>query len=519
MVDDMTNNHRSALIAAIGENAVIDDQKLINVMAHDVYRSGGAPSLVLRPTSVEHLQEAVRICADADVAMIPRGGGASYTDGYILAKGGHVLFDLAALNKIDVDSANATVTVEAGATWAVLKEKLDELGLRTPFWGPFSGLAATVGGSFSQNTASHGGGSFGISAESALSIDVVLASGEILSTSSSKATRHFGCDLTGLFTGDCGALGIKARITLPLIAKREHFEALSFAFDDFASYHEADRSASRMRLDDTHFGLSKSLSQGQIGKQQGMGARLQIARDIMRTSSSFLSGIKQLVKMAVAGETQLASGEFMCHFIVEGMNAIEARAKAESLRAVVTPFGTEIVNSVPAFVRAMPFAPLTNILGPGGERWVPLHGILSHDYAVPFHKALMAFYAKRKTDMERLGVWRGEMFSPVGSSGFLYEIALYWPDKRTVYHEEMLDAEYLETLPDFEINAAATDYVDQLKRELILLYAEFEAAHFQIGRAYPYQPRLDPSAAALLGSIKRQLDPKHLMNPGVLGFS
>lgn len=514
----MVETLKSDLIAAIGEAAISDEASLRAFMANDVYHGAKAPALVVRPDSAADLQAAVRICATAGKQMVPRGGGASYTDGYLYKAGGHVLFDMSALTEITVDEDNAIVTVEAGVTWAALKERLDKLGLRTPFWGPFSGIAATVGGSLSQNTVSHGTSAFGVSSASALSMDVVLASGELMTTSASSATRHYGPDLTGLFTGDCGALGFKARITLPLIATREHFVALSFAFDDFASYLKADRLASRAHLDDSRFGLGKSLSQGQIGKQQSTKARLQIAREIMRTSPGVFAGLKQLSRMAIAGDAALVSGEYMCHFIVEGIEPIEARAKANSLRNIIAPFGREIVNSIPAFVRAMPFAPLTNTLGPGGERWVPLHGILPNDKVQPFHDALARFYDARKADMDRLGLWHGEMFSPVGSAGFLYEIALYWPDQKTVYHETVIDDEYLATLPQFEANAAASKYVDQLKTDLVALYADHGAAHFQIGRAYPYQAALAPEAKALIGGLKAQLDPENLMNPGVLGL-
>ena len=74
------------------------------------------------------------------------------------------------------------VTVEPGITWADMTSALAERGVRTAFWGPFSGLKATVGGSMSQNSVSLGSGNYGISADTALSFDVVLASGEILST-------------------------------------------------------------------------------------------------------------------------------------------------------------------------------------------------------------------------------------------------------------------------------------------------------------------------------------------------
>ena len=506
------------LCAAIGTASVFDDEALREFMGSDVYRVGAKPALVVRPTSTGALQAAVRCCAAAGVAMVPRSGGASYTDGYLHAAGGHVLFDLGAMNQISLDEANAVVTAGPGVTWAALRTSLAERGLRTPFWGPFSGLVATVGGSVSQNALSHGSGSHGLSAQSVLSMDVVLASGELLSTVPTPNTRHFGPDLTGLFTGDCGALGIKAAIRLPLLLRREHFEALSFAFDRFADFHAGVRAAQLEHLDDENFGLDIALSQGQIAKQDGVTAKARVAGDVMRAAPSKLAGLRQLAGMAVSGSRAMTAGGWMHHFIIEGADQSEAAAKAKRLRAVMAHHGREIANSVPGFVRTLPFSPLTNIVGPKGERWVPLHGILSHTDVLPFHDALLALYGSRAADMQRLGIWYGGMFSPVGSSGFLYEIALYWPDVLTSYHERMLDESFRSALPRYAENPAARDFIDQLKHDLIELYAEHGAAHFQIGRAYSYRKRLDPQADALLQAIKKQLDPRDLMNPGVLGL-
>ncbi len=507
----------AALKAELGDGVLIDEQTL-SIARNDVYRTGGAPIAVVKPVSVAAVQQAVRLCAAAGIAMVPRGGGASYTDGYLYAPGGHVLFDLGALDSIRIDETNLIVTVGAGATWAALKDALDAKGLRTPFWGPFSGLAATIGGSISQNTLSHGSNAHGISAQSVLGMDVVLANGDVMRTNASDATRFYGPDLTGLFTGDCGALGLKVAITLPLIHKSPAIEALSFAFDDFASYHAAVREAQAERLDDSHFGLDLALSQGQIGRQESVGAKLKIAADVIRKSPDKLKGIAQVIRMGIAGEDPMRSGAYMCHFIVDGCDASDAAAKAKRLRRVIAPFGREIANTIPAFVAAMPFAPLANILGPGGERWVPIHAVLNHDKAVAFDTAFKALLVARKDQMEAQGVWVGTMFSPAGSSGFLYEVALYWPDDRTAYHRNVLGNAHLAALPAFGDNAATRAYADELKQAIIALMQDYGAAHFQIGRAYPYQSRLDPRAALLLKVIKAELDPKGLMNPGVLGL-
>lgn len=502
----------------VGTEAVCIEEDRLEYLAHDVYRSGGKPLLSVRPSSVPALQKAVACCAAAGVAMVPRGGGASYSDGYLYGPGGHVLFDLSGLDSIDIDPTHSFVTVGAGVTWSDLKSRLGEFGLRTPFWGPFSGLVATISGSVSQNAISHGSGAYGITAQSVLSMDVVLASGELLNTGATTATRHFGPDMTGLFTGDCGALGIKAAIRMPLIAAREHFVAVSFAFDNFNNFHAGLKKAAAESLDDEHFGLDIALSQGQIGKQQDIGSRLRIARDVFLSAPSTLSGIRQLIRMAMAGDNVLGSGAYMCHFIIEGATSTEAKEKAGRLRLLMQSYGREIANSVPAFVRAFPFAPLTNTLGPKGERWVPLHGILSHDKVQDFNAALQAFFAQRKTEMDLLGVWTGTMFCSVGTTGLLYEIALYWPDSQTVFHHNAIDAAYLNALPRYPASTEAAAYVNQLKMDLIRLYSDFDSAHFQIGRAYPYLNRIDPNALTLLKSVKSVLDPNNLMNPGALGL-
>ena len=75
---------------------------------------------------------------------------------------------------------------------------------------------------------------------------------------------------------------------------------------------------------------------------------------------------------AVAGTHGLAKAPYAAHYIVDGHQRLEARSKIATLRRIATGFGREIANSVPTVVRANPFQPLHNMLGPAGERWVPV---------------------------------------------------------------------------------------------------------------------------------------------------
>ncbi|WP_260928486.1 FAD-binding oxidoreductase [Novosphingobium sp. 9] len=512
------------LAAELDAEGLVTDPARVAFLATDVYRAQAMPVAVARPNSVEALQGVVRTLSDADVKWTVRGGGASYTDGYNATSPDLVLIDLSRLDRIvTLDEFNGFVTVEAGVTWAKLSDVLAERGWRTPFRGPFSGLVATVGGSMSQNAVSHGSGAWGISAESAQSFDVVMADGSLLRTGSGAAglkpfARHFGPDLTGLFTGDCGALGIKARITLPIIRSRPAHRVVSFAFAEFAQMHESMRRIAQERIEDSHFALDAALSQGQIARQERAGGSLKMALSIVRSSPSVLSGVKQVAAAGVMARRQIAASRYMTHYIVEGFDDGEARARLHRLREINRELGREIAATVPAVVRGMPFAPFYNVLGPGGERWVPLHGVMAHDAVRGFDAALQNFYALRKADMERLGVWGGGMYSTIGTSGFLYEIALYWPDEITAYHREMVPADYLAQLPSFAPNPEAREYVARMKADLIALYDAHGAVHFQLGRAYPFRERLGGTEQQIADALKDAFDPARRLGPGVLGF-
>ena len=120
--------------------------------------------------------------------------------------------------------------------------------------------------------------------------------------------------------------------------------------------------------------------------------------------------------------------------------------------------------------------------------------------------------------IESSGVFVGAMFQCIGPSAFLYEIAFYWPDERTAYHESTLDQEFLGTLPTYPPNPIGRGLVDELKNAAIQLFGEFGAVHFQIGKAYPHSENRDSLEMSLLRSIKQALDPDNLMNPGALGL-
>ncbi|QIQ86345.1 FAD-binding oxidoreductase [Erythrobacter sp.] len=510
----------AGLAAIVGPDNVLTDADTLEFYATDVFRRCELPLAVVRPASAREIADIVRHARAHSMPLVMRGGGASYTDAYAHERPGGVTLDFARMKAISIDEDNALVTVEPGVTWAELREALAARGLKTRFWGSYSGLQATVAGGVSMNAISHGQGT---AADSSVSIEVVTGTGETIVTGSALSrpalpfSRHYGPDMTGIFTGDCGALGIKVAITLALERLGAAHGAASFDFASFEALHEALRRVAASGLAEENFGLDEALQQGQIGEAD-LSDKIDMAGAVMKNASSLAKGATTVAKMALAGSKGIAKAKFAGHFIAEGFDDKDAQHRIAEIRRIAGEHGREIAPSVPEVVRAMPFAPLNNVVGPKGERWLPMHAQLPHSAARPFHAALQDYWASRRTQMDAHGIYTGGMFMAVGTSVFIYEPTFYWPDARNAYHERTVEPDHLMGLPTYDPAPEAEALVNQMKREVVALMHEHGGVHYQIGRSYPYLEDHDPAHLALVRALKRELDPDGIINPGALGL-
>ena len=228
----------AALARLVGGDYVRTDEATRWLHSEDIWLGPDAVvALVVAPGSIGELSRVVHAIHDSGFSIAPRGAGMSYTGGYVPVNGRTVSLDMSRMNRIlGISRDDMTVSVEAGITWKALNQALAPLGLRTPFWGPMSGLRSTVGGGVSQLNAVLGAGQHGTSSESVVALSIVLADGRVLRTGArgpDGATpfyRHYGPDLTGVFCGDCGVFGVKAEITLRLMALPAHEDYASFSF-------------------------------------------------------------------------------------------------------------------------------------------------------------------------------------------------------------------------------------------------------------------------------------------------
>jgi len=508
--------------SAIGAEFVLTGDEDREFYAMDVYNFREMPLAVVQPGSVADLQAIVNAAAAEGVAIVPRGGGASYTDGYVAARADSLLVDTSRMNKIvEINEEDMYVTVEPAVTWAELDAALAEKGLRTPFWGPFSGLKATVGGSATQNAVSLGSGAYGISADSILSMEVVLANGEVIRTGSLATEnttpffRWWGPDLTGLFCGDAGSLGIKARISLRLIKRPTHRLSCSFGFNTFNEMASGMAAGAREGVAADNFALDPKLQQGQLGSTDAS-AMKQAAIAVFKASRNWFDGLIQLMKMGLAGKKFLEGYDYSAHFSVEGYSQAEVATKLAILRKAVAEHGNEIANTMPTVLMAMPFIPLYPILGPQGQRWVPMHGIMPFSKLHAFNAELDKLYEDYAERMEAAKVEKAAMYTSISTNGFLFEPVFYWQDDRTPYHKRYLPQEYLDMLPEYEANPEGRALVKEMKDAIQDVFTKHGAVHMQLGKAYPYMRGREAQSASLIRRVKAELDPNNMMNPGAL---
>lgn len=509
----------------LGADRVSQDPDLRAFLSTDIRGAEDTASAIVRPASVDQLQETVEFCYLHALPVIPRGGGMSYTGGYAVRRPNSVILDTRELDAIEINRTNGTVTVEAGTTWQQLDHALERHGLRTPFYGPFSGNAATIGGSLAQHSLSLGSASYGISADNVINVEVVTGKGELLATGSlsvhsgSHFLRYFGPDLTGLFLGDCGSLGIKARATLRTIPRFRHRTSASFAFASFEDIARAMAAVARLGVADCNFGNDPvALEQMMSGQDNSPEAAKAIAKLVFARAPNAVIGAARILRLAVKGKSFLRDVKYNQHVIVDGHSLADVRTKIGLVRKAALPFGREIANIIPTIIGSDPYIPLPPPKAENLRRGVPQHAIVPFDGVGELHARLQSMYEAHAEPMARAGVSVECMYSTISTHAFLYEPVLTWPDTPSPFSEHYFKEQLRDLRIDRPENTDARELVRELQSETAKLFSALGAANFQIGKAYPYWERLKDENQSIIGALKSHFDPKGILNPGALGL-
>jgi D-lactate dehydrogenase (cytochrome) len=507
--------------------SVVTDPVVRDVYSTDIQGKDDRPLAVVKPGSVEALQAVVRLCEKNRIAIAPRGGGMSYSGGYAVAGSAAIVLDTSGLDRIvDINLTNGTVTVESGVTWARLWHELKKHGVRTPFYGPFSGGTATVGGALSQHAASLGSSAFGISADNVLNLDVVIGDGSMVSTGSMGAEnghnfyRYFGPDLTGLFLGDCGALGIKARVTMRLIPVHRYRSSASFNFETFEDIAQAMSAVARLGVAECSFGNDPAaLAQMTRSQESSPEAARAVAKAVFNDAPNPVIGAWRVLRLAVAGERFLKKLRYNFHIIVEGHSMGEVRRKLQMAKQAAREYGEVVPNTLPTVISVNPFLPIPPPNPTELERGYPQHCVLPFDKVIDVHNALQALYQRYEPAMEKHGISPKCMFATLSTHAMLYETIVNWRDspsdfQRHHFAEELASVDHAR-LDNPEGRAIAAE----IMRETRQLFAEHGAINFQLGKSYPYFTRLKPGNQSILQTLKNELDPHGILNPEALNLT
>ncbi|MFJ3302681.1 FAD-binding oxidoreductase [Streptomyces sp. NPDC086549] len=218
--DAAQGNLGDRLLAGLPAEAVLMDPDVTATYANDMasFCPAGAPAVVVLPRTVEQVQHVMRIATELRVPVVPQGARSGLSGG-ANASEGCIVLSLTKMDRIlEINPVDRIAVVEPGVINATLSRAVEEHGLYYPP-DPSSWEMCTIGGNIGTGSGGLCCVKYGVTAEYVLGLEVVLADGRLMSTGRRTAKGVAGYDLTRLFVGSEGSLGIVVRAVLALRPK------------------------------------------------------------------------------------------------------------------------------------------------------------------------------------------------------------------------------------------------------------------------------------------------------------
>jgi len=238
----MDEKIKQALIEIVGEESYTDSLIDMVSFSYDASEHSHRPTCAVWAESAEQISEILKLSNREKIPVIPRGAGTGLSGMAVPIEGGIVL-DLSRMNSImKISIEDRLSIVQPGVVYVDLEKALSPFGFFFPP-DPASGKVSTLGGNVATNAGGLKGAKYGTTRDYVLGLQVVLPDGRIMRTGSKAMKSVSGYDLTRLFVGSEGTLGVVTEITLKINPKPT---ATSTALATFDSLEDAGRAINQI---------------------------------------------------------------------------------------------------------------------------------------------------------------------------------------------------------------------------------------------------------------------------------
>ena len=228
------NRHQKALdelIRVVGQERVLSAIEDRICYSYDGTKQKVLPDIVVRPRDTNDVSNTLKIANKYEVPICARGAGSGLTGGAVPLMGG-IVFDLKNMDRIvEICPEDFVATVEPGVVTKHLQDEVARFDLFYPP-DPSSAAFSTIGGNVAECAGGITGLKYGVTRDYILALEIVLPDGSVINTGGKTLRSDSGYDLTRLFTGSEGTLGIFTKITVRLIPKPEKIRTLAAHFSD-----------------------------------------------------------------------------------------------------------------------------------------------------------------------------------------------------------------------------------------------------------------------------------------------
>ncbi|KAH8687913.1 hypothetical protein BGZ60DRAFT_394802 [Tricladium varicosporioides] len=441
----------------IGESCVSFDEENIEAHGHFEWSTSNTtvrPVAIITPRTTDEVSRIAKICFKYRVPMIPFGAGSS-VEGNSSAPFSGICIDLSLMNRIvEFHPNDMDVVVEAGVNWVDLNNKIKDSGLFLPL---DPSPSAHIGGMVATNCSGTNAMRYGTMKDWVVNLTVVLADGRVVKTRQRPRKTSAGYNLTSLFVGSEGTLGIVTEATLKLAIIPEDF---SVAIATFPTIKDAATATSKMMREGVPLAAVELMDEVQmklINQNGGAGGKMWAEYPTLFLK---FSGTKRNISESIARAKAISKSYGGTSFDSASdersmANLWAARKEALYANLAARPEGTQI--------------------------W-------STDVAVPLSR-LAEIIALSKRESSSLGL-SSSVLGHVGDGNF-HQIVMYNPDK--------------------PVEAAAVKKcVHNMMTRAIEMEGTVSGEHgIGIGKK-----ELGPTTIGVMKALKKSLDPYWLMNPG-----